>query len=129
MSDPGDIDWAPACPLCAGPVGHKDRGCPELHQGLAGSCPCPGTSVVKFHKAEIPRGKYGELSKIREELLEAEDAEAQGIRVMLLLELGDIVGAVEGYLEKHFKGFTLEELIRFQRLRGAVSVAQGWSSK
>lgn len=54
----------------------------------------------RFHQRVIKRGKYGELSKVLEEVEEAIDAEEQGHRLMLLIELSDIVGAVEGVLKK-----------------------------
>lgn len=63
-----------------------------------------------YHLREIKRGKLGELSKIQEELDEAKDAEEQGVRIMLLVELADMIGAIEGYLEKHFPGMTLDDL-------------------
>lgn len=49
-----------------------------------------------FHKREIKKGVYGELSKIQEELDEVFDAEEQGQDLMLLIELSDMVGAIEG---------------------------------
>lgn len=85
--------------------------------------------MISFHKDLIDKGIYGELSKITEELQEAYDAQTQGHKLMLLLELADIVGAVEGVLCKSYKDFSLEDLIKFQRLRSAVSVANGWASK
>lgn len=57
-----------------------------------------------YHVKEIPRGTYGDLSKVAEELAEALDAEEQHNPVMVLVELSDIVGAVDGYLEKRFQG-------------------------
>ena len=83
---------------------------------------------MKFHKREIHKGKYGEISKILEEVEEAIDSEEQGLRLMTLIELSDILGAVDGVLKKQFPNFTAEELLAFARLRGAVSVAQGWAS-
>lgn len=84
---------------------------------------------MKFHKRKIPRGKYGELSKVKEEVEEALDSEEQGLRIMTLIELSDILGAVDGVLKKHFPNFTAEELLIFARLRGAVAVSQGWASE
>lgn len=40
-----------------------------------------------YHISKIPRGKYGELSKVSEEILEAIDAQEQKNPVMVLLEL------------------------------------------
>lgn len=52
-----------------------------------------------YHMKNIIRGKYGELSKIREELEEAEDALAQENPILLLCELSDLYGALEAYAE------------------------------
>lgn len=84
---------------------------------------------MKFHERAIPKGKYGELSKVVEEIEEALDSEERGHRVMLLLELADIIGAIDGMLLKQFPEFTTEDLLKFVRLRGLVSVTEGWSSK
>lgn len=66
-----------------------------------------------YHSVPIPRGEYGEISKIKEELLEAMDAERQGNVVMVLIELSDIIGAIDGYLEKRYKGaVTVKELVK-----------------
>ena len=63
-----------------------------------------------YHLKPIEKGVLGELSKIREELDEAVDAQEQGVAVMVLVELSDLVGAVEAYLIKHHPGTTLEDL-------------------
>lgn len=69
------------------------------------------TNSFKWHKKEIKKGIYGELSKVEEELAEAKDALEQNNTLMYLIELSDIVGAVEGIIEKH--GLSLEEIITF----------------
>jgi hypothetical protein len=74
-----------------------------------------------FHNRAIPKGVYGELSKIREELEEAEDAEAQGIDLMVLLELADILGAVEGVAKRY--GMTLDQLRAYASKRSEIAVA------
>lgn len=63
-----------------------------------------------YHLTEIPKGTIGEISKIKEEILEAEDAKEQGIEIMVLLELADAVGAIELYLEKHHPTVKLQDL-------------------
>ena len=65
-----------------------------------------------YHKRPIPKGELGELSKVAEELAEARDAEEQGVKIMLLLELSDLVGALQLYLEKHHEGITLDDLVK-----------------
>lgn len=66
-----------------------------------------------YHRAEIRKGVIGRLSKVQEELDEALDAEAQGDRIMLLVELSDMIGALEAYLEAEYVDFSLEDLISF----------------
>ena len=77
---------------------------------------------MKFHKAIIQKGIYGQLSKIKEELDEAYDAESQNQDLMLLIELSDIIGAVEGVSNKY--GFTLEQLMKFAKLRSKVAIEE-----
>lgn len=52
-----------------------------------------------YHMKKITRGEYGELSKVREELEEAEDALAQENPILLLCELSDLYGALEAYAD------------------------------
>ena len=75
-----------------------------------------------YHKRKIEKGVYGELSKIQEELDEAFDAEEQGQELMLLIELSDMIGAIEGVAKKY--GFTLEQLNKFAMLRSQVAVEE-----
>lgn len=62
-----------------------------------------------YHKSEIPKGVLGEFSKIEEEFLEAKDAITQNIPIMCLLELADLIGAIELYANKF--NMTLDDLI------------------
>ena len=66
---------------------------------------------MSYHLNEIPRGVFGEISKIDEELCELVDAVQQGNKIMTLCELSDIVGAIEGFLEKQHPTITLADLI------------------
>jgi hypothetical protein len=61
-----------------------------------------------YHVSPIPKGVYGESSKIVEEVLELVDAEKQGIKIMVLAELADIYGAIEAFAEKY--NITMEDL-------------------
>lgn len=65
-----------------------------------------------YHITPIIKGKAGEFSKIEEEFLEARDALLQENKVMLLVELSDLLGAVECYLEKNFPGVTLDHVVK-----------------
>lgn len=57
-----------------------------------------------YHLRKIEKGVLGQLSKVREELEEAEDAHDQQNPVMVLVELSDMVGAIDAYLFEHFGG-------------------------
>ena len=70
---------------------------------------------MSYHLQPIPTGQYGEISKIEEELLELKDAHAQGVKIMELNELSDLIGAIEGYLEKHHSGIALDDLIAMKK--------------
>jgi len=68
---------------------------------------------MAYHSKEIEKGVLGEFSKIKEEFLEAEDAEMQQNRVMVLLELSDLIGAIELYCTtKH--NITLQDLMKMK---------------
>lgn len=71
---------------------------------------------MSYHVADIPRGEFGEVSKIVEEVLELQDAVDQGAELMALNELSDIIGAIEGYLEKHHPTLTLPDLLKMKEL-------------
>jgi hypothetical protein len=64
------------------------------HSGIATT---PG-----YHVEEIPRGTYGEISKILEEAAELKDATEQSNVVMVIIELSDLIGAIDGYMEKYY---------------------------
>lgn len=51
--------------------------------------------MAGYHLAEIKKGKLGTVSKIQEELDEAIDSINQGVKIMLLVELSDLIGAVK----------------------------------
>lgn len=65
-----------------------------------------------YHIKEIERGEFGEPSKIKEEVEEFLDACDQGVSIMALVELSDLLGAVRGFLEKHHPTVSLEDLIK-----------------
>lgn len=48
-----------------------------------------------YHFREITKGSIGAVSKVREELEELEDAAAQNNKILQLVELSDLYGAVE----------------------------------
>jgi hypothetical protein len=72
--------------------------------------PVVDNELCSYHIAKISKGKFGELSKIQEEVAELVDAHDQGAKVMELVELSDLIGAIEGYLNKYHHGTTLDDL-------------------
>jgi hypothetical protein len=53
-----------------------------------------------YHLSTIPKGIVGEFSKIEEEFFEAKDASMQNDSVLMLVELSDMIGAIEEYVKK-----------------------------
>lgn len=64
-----------------------------------------------YHLSDIPKGTLGELSKIQEELHEAIDAETQNNPIMTILELSDIIVAIDAYIVKNHPSISLHDLI------------------
>jgi hypothetical protein len=71
-----------------------------------------GTRTFKpgYHLRPIVKGVLGEVSKIREEVEELEDAHEQGVVIMELVELSDLYGAMKARVEK--LGHTMQDLER-----------------
>lgn len=73
-----------------------------------------------YHMTKIPKGDFGQVSKIIEEALELEDAEKQNNAILCLCELSDLYGAFIGYLENKFPQF---KLIDIQKMSEATNRA------
>ena len=69
-----------------------------------------------YHLREIEKGVLGEPCKIREEAEELIDAFTQGSRVMELVELSDLLGAVEAFLDNRHPGYTRDDLRTFSAI-------------
>lgn len=69
---------------------------------------------MSYHINAIPRGVYGKASKVKEEMLEWADALEQGVFVMELVELSDLLGAIEAYIKPH--DLTLDDLIAMKNV-------------
>ena len=67
-----------------------------------------------YHLVHITKGEIGCLSKIQEELDELKDAENQNSKILIIVELADLFGAVELYAEK--LGITLDDLHKFSNI-------------
>lgn len=55
-----------------------------------------------YHAVKFPKGTPGEADKILEETAEFLDAHLRGKKIMALVELSDLVGAIEAYLEREY---------------------------
>lgn len=69
-----------------------------------------------YHIKKIEKGKIGEISKIVEEVEELQDAQDQGCKIMELVELSDLYGAIECYLQKHHPQNTMDDLKKMSEI-------------
>ena len=77
------------------------------------------TKPSGYHEKIFPKGDYGSAEKIFEEIQELKDSLNQQNKVLTLLELSDIIGAIEGYLEKEYgKTMTLDDLLIMKEATG-----------
>jgi len=63
---------------------------------------------IGYHTMEIKKGILGKTSKIQEELDELKDAETQNSKIMMMVELADLYGAIEEYSKE--QNITMEDL-------------------
>lgn len=75
-----------------------------------------------YHLSHIPKGQIGESSKLLEEILELQDAEKQGCRIMALVELSDLYGAMVLYLEKYYSDISMEDLRKMSEITQRVFI-------
>lgn len=68
------------------------------------------TQTNGYHIADIPKGVLGEASKVAEEAAEFVDAVEQQCAVMALVELADLYGAMQAYLDKHHPTIGMRDL-------------------
>lgn len=71
-----------------------------------------------YHKKKIKKGTLGEISKIKEEILELEDALEQKNKIMALVELSDLFGAIKLYCINN--DLTLNKLIKVDTNVGSL---------
>ena len=67
-----------------------------------------------YHKITIPKGTLGEFSKSEEEFLELKDGFEQDDKILQIVELTDLIGAIDAYSSCQF-GLSLGDLIKFTR--------------
>ena len=63
-----------------------------------------------YHIHNIDKGVLGERSKITEEYTEWVDSCEQNCKIMELVELSDLLGAIEAYVDKNYN-MKLDDLI------------------
>lgn len=68
-----------------------------------------------YHLKEIPKGELGQFSKIKEELMELEDAIEQKCHIMATVELSDLVGAIESFAINRYN-LSLHDLITMSKI-------------
>lgn len=69
-----------------------------------------------YHLDKIEKRRFGSLGKIQEEVEELLDAHRQGSHVMILVEMSDLYGAMQGFLEENYPGFKMEDLKKFSMI-------------
>lgn len=80
------------------------------------SQPSSSSEHVGYHVTKIEKGTLGTSSKILEEVNELIDAEFQECKLMALLELADVVGAIEAYLAQQAPSFGIDDLLKMSAL-------------
>lgn len=69
-----------------------------------------------YHVTFIPKGEVGEVSKILEEAMELKDACLQNARIMELIEMSDLYGAMEAYLENRHPSISMDDIIKMSNI-------------
>lgn len=72
--------------------------------------------MAGYHVLQIEKGVYGEPSKIREETEEFLDAVQQQNPILALVELSDLMGAIQGYLNTTHPNVDIHDLINMAYL-------------
>ncbi len=68
-----------------------------------------------YHLKDIKKGQLGEFSKIKEEFEELEDAQNQNCKIMELVELSDLIGAINFYIHKQYN-LDITDLLRMEAI-------------
>ncbi len=74
-----------------------------------------------YHSRPMPKGVYGEFSKVEEEWEELLDARKQDARILEICEVADLYGALKGYVEKRF-GMTIEDVAKMSEMTSSAFV-------
>lgn len=68
---------------------------------------------MSYHLRKIEKGIFGHASKIKEEFEEFQDAYDQGNPILELVELSDLIGAIEAYAKSHYD-IDLDDLVKMK---------------
>ena len=69
-----------------------------------------------YHNSIIPKYNIGDIGKIFEEVDELKDAVLTKNPIMALVELSDLIGAIEFYLKSEHPKLTLDDLIKMNKI-------------
>lgn len=69
-----------------------------------------------YHLSKIEKRRFGSLGKIQEEVEELIDAHRQGSNIMVLIEMSDLYGAMEGFLAENYPSMTMGDLQKFSSI-------------
>ena len=69
-----------------------------------------------YHKKTIERHPFGTVGKIKEECEELLDAYEQDASILMLCELADLYGAMEGFLATRFPGIGMSDIRHMSNL-------------
>lgn len=69
-----------------------------------------------YHFEIIPKYEIGTAGKIFEEMSEFHDALLQNNKIMALVELSDLYGAIQLYLKKNYHNITMEDLNKMNEI-------------
>ena len=79
---------------------------------------------MAYHVTEITKGIIGEWSKVIEEIEEYRDALLQECKIMAIIELSDLYGAIDAYLyneNTNFEEYSSEYIIKYTKTITEVS--------
>lgn len=69
-----------------------------------------------YHVRDIPKGELGQASKITEEYLEFMDAVEQNNKILAVIELSDLIGAIDSYLKVNCGDVNLEDVMKMMQV-------------
>lgn len=69
---------------------------------------------IGYHNNIIPKNQIGTFEKITEEFEELIDAHLSNNKIMELIEISDLIGSIELYLNQHFKYITIDDIIKMK---------------